>query len=262
MTGNNGRGIVVQERDRHLLRELGIMRVLDREQAKVVAGFGSTTRANVRLLVLTNCGLLKRFFIGTTAGGKKALYALSTKGAELAGVTARGPKRRSDEALVADFFVEHQLAINKVYCFLKYGGLPSGVTFKRWIVFTAPIAQGLRLIPDGYVEFVTQGGISASFLEVDLGHESQTVWKEKARNYLQLALSGECERQFGQSRFRVLVLANSERRLRSIRDTVAKSTEKIFWFASLPLIQRDGFFASVWLRPKTDHPQPFLGETP
>ena len=58
----------------------------------------------------------------------------------------------------------------------------------------------------------------AAFLEVDLGHERGPVWKEKVRNYLQLALSGEFERQFGTNRFRVLVLANSERRLHSIRE--------------------------------------------
>ena len=47
MTGN--RPMIVQTRDLHLLRELSVMRVIDREQAKVVAGFTSTTRANTRL---------------------------------------------------------------------------------------------------------------------------------------------------------------------------------------------------------------------
>ena len=51
MPGNN-KGIILQDRDRHLLRELAVMRVIDREQAKCVAGFGSTTRANTRLLAL------------------------------------------------------------------------------------------------------------------------------------------------------------------------------------------------------------------
>lgn len=42
MTGNK-QGLVLQPRDRSLLEELAIMRVIDREQAKTVAGFGSTT---------------------------------------------------------------------------------------------------------------------------------------------------------------------------------------------------------------------------
>src|ERR1041385_4615248 len=90
-------GLVLQPRDRHLLEELAIMRVADREQAKTVAGFGSTTRVNARLLRLTQAGLLKRFFMGTTAGGAKALYALSLKGARAVGVPLRGPQRRQDQ---------------------------------------------------------------------------------------------------------------------------------------------------------------------
>jgi hypothetical protein len=99
------------------------------------------------------------------------------------------------------------------------------------------------------------------FVEVDLGNESLTVWKEKVRNYLQFALSGECERQFGQNRFRVLVLANSERRLLSIRKAVSASTDKIFWFANLESIARDGFFAPVWLRPNGAERLPLIQET-
>ena len=62
MTGNKRSGFVVQDRDRHLLSELGVMRILDRESSKIVAGFGSTRRANDRLLQLVRAGLLRRFF--------------------------------------------------------------------------------------------------------------------------------------------------------------------------------------------------------
>jgi hypothetical protein len=63
MTGNNKKGgLVVQQRDLKLDEELAVMGVIDREQAKIVAGFGSTTRANARLLALTRAGLLRRFF--------------------------------------------------------------------------------------------------------------------------------------------------------------------------------------------------------
>lgn len=261
MAGNSGKGMVVQERDRSLLRELGVMRVIDREHAKIVARFRSTTRANVRLLALTRHGLLRRFFSGTTAGGKKALYALSTKGAALVGVERRGPRRRTDEALVADFFVEHQMAINEIYCTVKYGALPKGATFHRWIAFHQPLTSGLRLIPDGYFEQETPSETVAAFLEVDLGHESLKVWKEKVRNYLQFALSGDCKEWFGQTRFRVLVVAHSDRRMLSIRKAVAESTEKIFWLSSFESINRDGFFSPVWLRPKGEERLPLIPPT-
>src|SRR2546427_13050560 len=118
-SGNKSRGVVVQASDRRLLEELAVMRIVDREQAKIVAGFGSTTRANARLLALARTGLLRRFFLGTTVGARKALYALSRKGAELVDVPYRGPRLRNNETLVANSFVHHQLAVNQIYCVLK-----------------------------------------------------------------------------------------------------------------------------------------------
>ena len=251
--------MIVQERDLHLLRELAVMRVVDREQAKVVAGFHSTTRANTRLLALTRAGLLRRFFLGS-GGGRKALYALSVKGAQLAEVPMRGPRRPQDAMLVADFFVQHQLTVNDIYCALKYRPIPvTQVTFHRWLSLHEPIVPQVKLIPDGYVEFRTPAGIAPCFLEVDLGHESLAVWKEKAQHYLQVALSGDFQKQFGHDRFRVLVLVNSERRMHSIRKTVAMVTQKIFRFATLESV-KDDFFTSVWRRPADNQLTPLFEE--
>jgi Replication-relaxation len=259
MHGNNRRGMVSQARDRHVLEELGVMRVIDREQAKIIAPFGSTTRANARLLVLTKAGLLRRFFLGAGGTGQKALYASTLKGAQLVGVSLHAPRRRKDEALVADFAVQHQLAVNEIYCAVKYRPMNlTGVSFRRWIAFHEPLLPGLRLIPDGYAEWQTPSGVLGAFLEIDLGHEGLTVWEEKVKNYLQLALSGESERSVSQQHFRVLVIALSERRLRSIRTTVAAHTQKIFWFARLEAIRAEGLFASVWLRPTGDERKPLL----
>jgi hypothetical protein len=263
MTGTNRnrkRGLLIQPRDLHLLEELGVLRVADRETAKVAAGFGSTTRVNTRLRALTEAGLLRRFFLGT-CGGRKALYALSPKGAQVAEVPCRGPRRRKNETLVADFYVEHQLALGVVYCAAKFGPIPfPHVRFIQWIAFDEPVASGLSLIPDGYVEFATPAGIDASFVEMDLGNETQGVWREKVKHYLQLAVSGAYALRFGHDRFRVLVLANSERRLHSIRKTVAAITPKIFWFATLDAIRGERFFAPVWLRPTGDTHQPLFKE--
>ena len=240
--------LILQERDLHLLRELSVMRILDRELAKIVAGFGSTTRANTRLLMMTRAGLLRRFFLGT-GGGSKALYALSPKGAQAVDVSSRGPRRPQGALLVADNFIQHQLSLNGIYCALKYGTIPvPQVTFDRWLSFHEPLVPALKLIPDGYVEFMTPAGVAACFLEVDLGHESLRVWREKAQRYLQLALSGEFEKKFGHDRFRVFVVVNSGRRLHSIRKAVAVITQKIFWFATLESVSAD-FFCPVWFRP-------------
>jgi hypothetical protein len=260
MNGNKGAGIVIQERDRELLQKIGHLLVMDREQAKILGGFGSTTRVNTRLLTLTRAGFLKRFFLGTRAGGAKALYSLSPKGAKFVGLPDRGPQRRNNAALVGDLFVEHQLAINDIYCAFKIQMAP-GDSLRSWRTFLEPITQGIRLIPDGYMEFETPFGVFAAFLEVDLGSESRSVWKNKVKNYLNYADSGTYEKQYGRSRFRVLVIAHSERRMESIRRAVGEMTDKIFWFASQESIHRDGLFSPVWLRPRGEDRLPLIKES-
>jgi hypothetical protein len=252
--------MIVQPRDREFLKELSTLRVIDHELAKAVAGFGSTSRANKRLLKLMRAGLLRRFFLGS-GGGRKALYSLSEKGAQLAGVPLRGLRRPQGALLAADFFVEHQLAVNAIAIALRFGKIPvHGVAFHRSRAFHEPMVPEIRLIPDGYVELVTPSGIMPLFLEVDLGNESLAIWREKTRKYLQLAISGAYRRTFGQERFRVLVIANSPRRIASLRKTVAAITEKIFRFTTLENA-RTGFFLPVWMKPRGAKPEPLIEET-
>ena len=61
MTGTNAtrgrrKGLLVQARDRELLWQLSLMRMADRDQLMIAAGFGSITRINTRLLALTAPG--------------------------------------------------------------------------------------------------------------------------------------------------------------------------------------------------------------
>jgi len=250
---------VLQGRDHHFLAELAVMRVVDREQARIVAGFGSTTRVNTRLLALCRAGLLRRFFLGVTASSRKALYALSARGAAVSVSPRRGPRHRNNEVLVADLFISHQLAINDIYCALKYGAEPvPGACFGRWIFFSKPLTETLNLIPDAYLELMASSGIIAAFLEVDLGHERLAVWKDKINKYLRFAISSDFERLSGQKQFRVLAIVNSERRLESIRKVVRASTHKVFWFATIQSVRSRGLFGAGWLRPEGTELQPLI----
>lgn len=249
MTGNRAVGLVVQDRDRRLLAELATMRLIDREQAKVVAGFRSTTRANTRLLALARAGLLRRFFLGTIAGGRKTIYTLSSKGASLTGTPYRPVLRSLEQTIVPDAFLEHQRRINAVYLTVKYQAIPGG-RFLRWITFHRNLSPASAIVPDGYFEVEAADGIRALFLEVDLGTETLRTWRGKTQGYLQLAVSGEFERLFHKPRFRVLVVAPSGRRLERIRSVVARATDKIFRFATFDAISGHDFWSAIWLRPK------------
>lgn len=261
-THSNRRRLMIQPRDRELLWQLFLMRMATRDQLMRAAGFGSVTRINTRLLALHRAGFLRRFFIGFGAA-RKAVYALSPRSAHLIDVPCRGPRRKQNALLAADFSALHQLAINDVYCDLRFPRVPyPQAQFVNWMTFTEPITENCPLIPDGYAEFQTPQGIDASFLEIDLGTEELKVWKEKARHYVQLAASGEFASKFKQNRFRVLVLADSARRLAFIRQAVAEITQKIFWFAVLDQARGESISGPVWLRLTGVTPQHLFGQPP
>ena len=253
MTGTSKTGLILQERDRRLLRELGVMRVIDREQAKCVGGFGSITRVNSRLLGLTRAGILRRFFIGTDARGMKAIYTLTREGEKLSGDTQPGLRRRGNEVLVADFFVTHQHHINVIYCLLKFRPVPlAEVRFLRWVSFREPLESGCSLVPDGYMEIAQRERMLAAFLEVDLGTEAPSVWRKKVQEYVSYAVAGHAAKKFGHAQFRVLAITNSDQRAASLRTATTALTDKIFWFTTFEFIRHEGFWSPIWQRPKDD----------
>jgi hypothetical protein len=259
MPGNNSCAIVLTDRDRLLLKETAIGKVIDREQAKKIASFNSTTRANDRLMKLTQAGFLRRFFLGTRAGGTKAIYSLSPKGAQTVQSEGRLIKRKNNSLLVGDLFVEHQLAVNALWIQAKFTSIPvPDVEFSRWLIFPTVLSKRTPLVPDGYFELKSTSGMYCLFCEVDRGTETLKVWSRKISLYLQLAISGEFQALFKQSRFRVLVAVSSDRRLNSLRKTAALQTEKIFWFATLEEINKQGLFAPIWKRPVGEHKVPLF----
>src|SRR5207237_1186827 len=156
MPGARPKGLIIQQRDRHILQELAVMRVIDREQAKIIGGFRSTTRVNKRLLALTRGGLLKRFFIGS-GGWKKSLYSLSPLGANFLQTPHRAMRMRSDELITVSSSLEHQLGINELYCLIKY--CPSATDsgkLVRWENLYRPIDSKRSLIPDAFIELSGQ----------------------------------------------------------------------------------------------------------
>ena len=240
---------MLQERDMRLIEALETMRVIDREQAKVVCGFRTTRRANERLLALNRVGLLKR----ASVGSNRSVYWLANR--ELQKARKQG-ESAADPALL---FLRHRLEINRVQLLVQYKSIPvPGWWFGCWQSFQRPLDAAVPLIPDGYFEIASSQGVRAAFVEVDLGTEAAPVLARKAKLYHQLAASGEFSKIFGRSQFRVLVLTTSERRLSSLRSAIAKVTDKIFWFGTLDTLTVEHFWSAVWLRPRGDQPQSLL----
>lgn len=260
MIGNSKESkLLLQARDRHLLKEAAILKVFDRKQAQIFAGFRSESRANVRLPKLVSAGLLHRYFFASEKGGKKSIYSLSKKGALLAGVSFSGIKRSKDKLLVGDLFINHQMHINEIYLQVKYK-LPEALPFKfkRWLVPKLPLSGASRIIPDAYFQIESTAKQTSSFLECDLGGESSKVWRQKIEEYLAFATTGEFQKHFRETQFRVVVVTTTERRMQALANLIARYTDKIFWLSTFELINLSGFWSSVWRRPKADQFQPFI----
>jgi len=252
-------GTIVTPRDLVLFRALSIARFLDCKQAMVVCGFTSMRRANRRLLKLVLAGLLRRWFVATSARGVKAIYGLSPQAAYLIGEVAHGLiPWKQDRVITSSQFLEHQQAINEIFVPVRFRTLPEGTSCERWMSFCEPLGASLPLTPDAYLKIGHGGTVHSMFLELDLGTESSKVWKRKVELYLRLAISGEFERMFHEKRFRVLVVLHSSRRLEQVRTTIVQRTDKLFWLSTQDELRNESLTAPIWLRPNGVQRLPLL----
>ncbi len=256
MTGRKAFRLVLQARDRALLRILDTFRVVDRDQAEILGPFGSVTRANTRLLQLTTAGLLSRLTVGTVRGGHKHLYARTRQGAAVVGHAYRVPPWNAQSPIIAGQpLLEHQLRLNALYVAVHRPAREPGVVIHSWRTFTAPaVASAAAVIPDAYVEMARGDLVRAFFVEVDLATEPLRTWRRKAERYLALAQSGAFATTFGHGHFGVLVVLPSERRLMTVRGTIAVLTSKLFFFTTFERAEDAPLTSTIWWRPIGDHP--------
>jgi hypothetical protein len=242
---------VLQPRDLFLLRELHQLRVIDREQARLVAGLRSITRANTRLLMLVRGGYLRHVAVGTVKGGHRYLYVLTRQGAAAVQRPFITVPLKTHAVIAGQPFLEHQLRLNALYLRLWHHPIPvPNVTLDRWRTFTKPLASDVPLIPDAYVEVRTPAGTKAMFVEIDQGTESLRVWRRKAEQYVAFAISGAFPRLFPHPQFRVVVILPTPKRLLTVRACIAGVTTKIFWLTTSESTNGPDFWGPVWHRPQ------------
>lgn len=259
MSGSRATVIVLQDRDRSVLRALGSLRVIDREQARVLGPFTSLTRANTRLLALVNAGLLTRLAVGTVNGGHKFLYARSAAGAKVVGEPYQQPPWNSNSPIIAGQpLLEHQLRLNELYLALLMAPKET-LRLADWQVFKRPpFATVPGLMPDAYAVVANDITSRPMFVEMDLATEPLRTWTRKAERYLAAARSGEFPQKFMYEQFGVAVVVPSMRRLETVRKTVASVTTKLFWLTTFASMQQSVIGADVWWRPTGEHPVEIL----
>jgi hypothetical protein len=238
--------LVLQTRDRLILQKLTTLRLLDRDQIRTLAGFGSISRINVRLAKLRKAGLIVRYFIASSTGSKSAVYGLAKAGAAEIHALFVSMKWQPDSVLLGNSFAAHQLALNDVYV------AASRECSLRWRTFPVPPVAAVPVVPDPAIDTET----GTFFIEMDMGTESLSVWNRKISLYLKLALTGAYRDITERPHFAVLVVATTEERLQQLRRRISKQTQKLFWLATLSIIQQQGFWSASWLRPQGETPSP------
>jgi len=234
---NGPEALVIQRRDLLILRSLGTLRILDRVQIEQLAGFHSISRVNVRLSKLRKAGLIYRYYTATSTGGRRSVYSLSKRGALEVHAPSAPLKWRRDSFVLGNAFVAHQLGLNDLIIAASGEGI-------RWQRPSSILSPTIRLIPDAYIA----DGERSFFVELDLGSESLSVWTEKTSAYVKLAVTGEFRNVIPHSQFAVMVVADDDSRLETLRRHISKQTQKLFWFSTLDTIKRQGFWSASWLR--------------
>ncbi len=241
-----GRGVChATPRDAWLLEALGKMRFLETRQLARLAFGGSRWAANKRLRKLLDGGLV-RVWVRDLA--RDNVYSLTRAGAghlaersdgEMAWTIPRGLEGNLD----------HLLAINEVRISLALGLAEAGGEITHWRSDweLRALSRG-RIVPDALFALGWAGdGHSQTFaLEVDNATRSPRRFLAKLLKYVALRVRGRA--LYGVEDFLLLVVGRDERWVERYRHALAHLRLGLsVWFATLPLLGREGALAPIWI---------------
>lgn len=229
----------------------------------------SVTACCVRLMKLYENRFLDR--VGRPAASVKsqAVYALDKRGADIvaAALEINRHKIKWNRASnrVEWLFMEHTLAVSefKVCLDVELAGRSEEIFFYqrgdrshlRRISETGTKKKYFVVAPDAF--FGIQSGIGKHifFLEVDMGTETLSRFAEKVVAYKRYWKSRQYTKEYGFNHFRVLTIAESERRLANLRRVTGEAGgQRMFLFTTFRAIQKNSPLGSIWSSPISDSP--------
>lgn len=220
-------------RDVRLLRDLALSHVLSRDQLLALNYFGSVTRANNRLRSLRAEGLVRKietpfFGQGLYGAGVKAVSVVGDRIGQLLAGRTGSPR-----------FLQHALAVTNCRICLTADG--SSWRFEQQATEDFQfLGKAVEVRPDGLM--VKTDRVTA--VEVDLGHVSPAKFREKLISYDRFVLSRECERRWGSSSLKVLVVTTGK--LRASRLLRLAPKEKTFDYVCVPHEALGISFPGAW----------------
>jgi len=251
--------LILQPRDLEILKYVFDYRLLSGKQIKDLCGFNCAKRANDRLRKLFDNGFLsRRLFLD--AYKKHVLYLLGPKAAgTISSKTGLEPsdieKKRLKTLKARDSFISHFLLINDFRYSLEMAQKSNPqVKIEIW-KYKPPLflTEEERVFPDAYLFFRHAGEASGCFLEVDRSVESRERIKKKIEFYLECGMSGCLEKRFGFRHFRLLIVAKTLMRLKSLLKIIEKTTDKSFcWLTIEKNIAPEKILSDIWFRPNKE----------
>lgn len=213
----------LEDRDRRVLAETFLSKVVRRDDLIDFGYFSSIPRCNARLLALKQEGLLR---IRTELGGmelRAALYHCTSKGVRIAAdVLDISP----DEAIeihrsgIRELAIKHALRCNDLRSrYIRELTGDSVIQLTSWsqeLLCHHEFQVGERttvIKPDALAELRGSEGHHHVFIEVDLGNAAIPKIKEKLHRFQTYADSGAFHEAYEADRFSVLLVTTDERRL-------------------------------------------------
>lgn len=233
----------------------------------------SRMACNKRIKALYEHKFLDRLIKPVVIGSHQLVYALDKRGADLVAAALEIDRRKvrwnRANNRVEFFFLEHTLAVSEFRVCLSVALARRREELIFWqrgdrshlrrISMTNAKKKYFTVAPDAFFGIQSGRGKHIFFLEVDMGTETLSRFTEKVVAYKRYWKSRQYTEEYGFNHFRVLTVAESERRLANlIRATGKAGGRQMFLFTTFSAMQSDSPLGSVWLSPFTDSPTSLL----
>ena len=184
-------------------------------------------------------------------------------------IDSRKVRWSRDSNRVEWLFMDHTLGISEFKVCLDLALLrrPEEILFYqrgdkshlRRISVTGAKKKYFVVAPDAFFGIQSGRGKHIFFLEVDMGTETLSRFAEKVTAYKRYWKSRQYTEEYGFNHFRVLTVAESERRLANLIQATGKAGgRQMFLFTTFSKIQNDSSLGSVWLSPFLNLPTSLL----
>ena len=231
-TISSNKPIHITKRDKTLLETIREYGLVSTEHVRHLL-FPSFSRARKRLRQLWQHGLLVRLDRPTKIGEgtKMKLYRISRKGERLLTSDDKKAANVNRARPVSSSYAEHLLAINRFrVCMNLAARKTDGVSLSDWMsdrqsVLRVSVQNGrgqlrMTLVPDGAFSLLADRLVYRYFLEVDRGSVSISRMRMKLLGYHDLYVNSRCRHDQTRVGFRVLIVTDTERRLKRIVETI------------------------------------------